>query len=341
MFTENQLNTLFAKLFSGIINSEEKAILRTWLNESVQNKEYYLNLKNIWQVAHPAFLPSSINVLDAEKKLKAKIKSNKKKPLPIFVLIQRVAAILLIPTMITLGFYMDKDRYRGSTIAFQEVSAPFGTSSKINLSDGSIVWLNSGSKLKYPVTFTSNERKVYLSGEAFFEVETDKDHPFIVETEQTKIQAIGTKFNVEAYTLDTITAITLLEGKVNVRIDLSNEIQLRPNQRIVYNSITNKYKLKNTDAHYWGLWKDGVLAFRAESLEDVFKRIGRTFNVEIQVKDPAVARHTYRATFEGETLDEILRLLKMTAPIEYKIIAREKQNDNVFSKQRIEVYRLK
>ena len=87
------------------------------------------------------------------------------------------------------------------------------------------------------------------------------------------------------------------------------------------------------------MWKDGILAFRDQPLADVFKRISRTFNVDIKVEDAVIASQLYRATFERESLDEILRLLKMTAPIEYKTIKRERQTDSVFKKEKIEVYR--
>jgi ferric-dicitrate binding protein FerR (iron transport regulator) len=211
--------------------------------------------------------------------------------------------------------------------------------SKIDLPDGSTVWLNSGSKLKYPLAFDGKERNVSLSGEAFFKVHADKSHPFIVATQGLDVTATGTQFNVEAYASDTITAITLVEGKVDVDMSGIIKEKLKPNQRLVLNSITNNYKLTETDAQHWGMWKDGILAFRDEPLEEVFKRIGRNFNVDIKVKDPVVGKQLYRATFERESFEEILRLLKMTSPIQYKRIGRVRQPDNEYTKERIEVYK--
>jgi transmembrane sensor len=171
-------------------------------------------------------------------------------------------------------------------------------------------------------------------------VHSDKKHPFRVNTEKLNVTATGTQFNVEAYSTDSITAVTLLEGKLDVKIGGSDGEKLQPNQRIVFNSNSNKYEMTNTVAKHWGLWKDGILAFRDESLEEVFKRLGRTFNVDIKVKDPVIAHQLYRATFEGESLDEILRLLKMSAPIRYKRSAREKQIGGEFKKEKIEVFRV-
>jgi len=339
MFTEDQIESLIVKLFSECITPDEKTYLLAWVNSSARNRRYYEELKNIWQVSHPAFPPAEIDVAGAERKVMGQMQERKLINSSVFVWWQRVAAILIIPVIMFTGYLLFNESSRSAVIAYQEISSPFGMSSKVDLPDGSTVWLNSGSKLKYPVVFAENERNVFLSGEAFFKVHADKKHPFIVKTESLNVLATGTQFNVEAYLLDTITAVTLVEGKVDVKIGSSINEKLQPNQRLVLNSNSKTYQLTETDSRHWGLWKDGILAFRDEPLADVFKRIGRTFNVDIQVKDSVIARQLYRATFEGESLDEILRLLKMTAPIQYNSIGRGKQTDSLFNKEKIEVYR--
>lgn len=341
MQTKDQIEALIVKLFSGTITPEEKIILKSWVNETTQNRRYYEELRNIWQITHPAFSPQEIDVWEAERIVMGKIQERKLINSSVFVWWQRVAAILILPVMMVMGYLIYQQPSHSSVIAYQEITSPFGMSSKVDLPDGSTVWLNSGSKLKYPVVFAAIERNVFLSGEAFFKVHSDKRHPFIVETEKLKVKATGTQFNVEAYSTDTITAVTLVEGKVDVEIGADINRRLQPDQRIVFNSVSQSFSLLETDAQHWGLWKDGVLAFRDEPLADVFKRIGRTFNVDIKVKDAIVARQLYRATFESESLNEILRLLKMTAPIDYKTIGREKQTDSLFNKETIEVYSIK
>lgn len=336
-----EIEELIAKQFSGSITPQEKVMLIVWLNKSVENKLYYTQLKNIWQNSHPAFNPDEIDVITAEARVMNKISTRRWTHAPVIIWWQRIAAILILPVIMMMGYLLYNQTSDKTAIAYQEITSPFGISSKVDLPDGSTVWLNSGSKLKYPVVFASDVRNVYLSGEAFFKVHSDKSHPFIVATDHVKVRATGTQFNVEAYKSDSITAVTLVEGKVNVDFNCGSKEELLPNQRIVLNSISNNYQLVETDAKRWGLWKDGVLAFRNEPLEDVFKRIGRTYNVDIKVNDPVVARQLYRATFEGESFEEILRLLKLSAPIQYKRIGREKQKDNVFNKDKIEVYRSK
>jgi len=338
MQTKDKIESLIVKLFSESITPDEKTSLLAWVNLTVENKRYFEELKNLWQMSHPAFPPEGIDVARAERRVMGQIQERKLVDSSILVWWQRVAAILIIPVMMAMGYLLYIQTSRSSVVAYQEVSSPFGMSSRVDLPDGSSVWLNSGSKLKYPVVFAGVERNVYLSGEAFFKVHADKTHPFIVETEKLKIKATGTVFDVEAYSTDTITAVTLVEGVVDVSIGRHINKKLQPNQRIVLNSLSRSYQITETDAQHWGLWKDGILAFRDEPLADVFKRISRTFNVNISVKDAVISRQLYRATFKGESLDEILRLLKMTAPIQYKMFDREKQSDSEFNKEIIEVY---
>jgi Fe2+-dicitrate sensor, membrane component len=337
---KSEIEVLIAKLFSDSITPEEKAIVTAWLNESAENKASFAQLRSIWDATHPAFNPEEIDVKKAEAKVMEKITNKKLTQAPFFIWWQRVAAIMILPVMILMGILLYNRSSRLAFVGYQEITSPFGMSSKVDLPDGSVVWLNSGSKLKYPVAFSSNERNVYLSGEAYFKVHTDKKHPFIVETKNVKVRATGTQFNVEAYKNDTITAVTLVEGKVDVNLYGYKRRHLKPNQRMVLNSNAKTCQLIETDAKHWGVWKDGILAFRDEPLSDVFKRVGRTFNVDIKVADPVLGRQLYKATFEGESFEEILNLLKMSAPIQYKRIGRVKQQSgNVYLKEKIEVLR--
>jgi len=340
MYKEDNIEAIIAKSISGKITQDENAVLRKWIDESQLNQDYYKELVNIWQVSHPAFSPDDIDVAKAERKVLEQIREKKFVNSKLFMVWQRVAAVMIIPISVFFGYMLYQQPFHSTKIAFQEITSPFGMSSKVDLPDGSTVWLNSGSKLKYPVVFTEHERKVYLLGEAFFKVHSDKKHPFIVSTAKLDVKATGTQFNVEAYLSDSVTAVTLIRGKVSVTMSDHRNEQLEPNQRLILNSNLNSYHVIQTDAH-WGMWKDGILAFRDESLEDVFKRIGRTYNVDIKVKDPVVARQIYRATFEGESFDEILRLLKISAPIRYKRIERVErkgQSDKEYKKEQVEVY---
>lgn len=213
-----KIDTLIVKSFCGTLSTEENDTIQAWLNLSKENKSYYAQLKNIWDVTYPAFDPMSIDINKAEKTLLKRIKHETFTFHSFINLWQKVAAILLIPLSILLA-YLVLSPVKEQAITYQEVISPFGTTSKITLPDGTIAWLNSGSKLKFPTKFNQEKREISLAGEAFFHVESDKQHPFIVHAQNMAIEATGTQFNVEAYNNDTIVAVTLIEGKVNVEIN--------------------------------------------------------------------------------------------------------------------------
>jgi ferric-dicitrate binding protein FerR (iron transport regulator) len=336
------IDELIAKWLSKAIGEEELQFLVQWIQESAENKAYFEQLKNIWQIANPAFNPSSINTEQAMSIVMNRIEHHKWTRMPIIIWWQRIAAIILLPIILVsvylLSVYHMPYNYK-SAMVYQEISSPFGVSSEINLPDGSTVWLNSGSKLRFPIAFEGKERNVYLSGEAYFKVHSDKLHPFIVDTKHLKVTATGTQFDVESYLADTITSVTLIKGVVNVKIDKDKKIVLHPNQRLVFNSLSNQHNVTATDSQEWELWEEGILAFRDEPLEEVFQRIGRAFNVDISVKDQFIARQRYRATFKNESLDEILHLLQLTAPIKYKKTERKNLGNNYYSKETIEVFK--
>jgi ferric-dicitrate binding protein FerR (iron transport regulator) len=308
------------------------------------SKKKHQQLQNIWDIAGAPFTPDDIDLEKAYKRVMNHVKPPGWYQSPFCVFWQRASAILLIPVISGLIYFLiigsDKERTSANRRpVLLEVSASYGTHTKMNLPDGSTVWLNGGSLLKYPAVFAPGTRTVCLSGEAYFEVESDANNPFIVATKDLEIQATGTAFNVEAYRGDSLVTVTMANGEVAVRIENALPIAMEPGDRMEYNLRKKQYEIQKTDAYKWYAWKDGLIVFRDDPLGYVFKKIGQTFNVEIEVKDASISQHLYRATFEDESLDEILRLLSMTAPIRYKFFDRMKDTNSYYLKQRIEVYR--
>ena len=297
----------------------------------------------MWEVSHPAFNPEEIDVDSAHRKVMEQI-LHPNQPVSVRPKLsflhywQQVAAILLLPLLILSAYLYFKP---ASQIAetYQELFTPYGTWSVVNLPDGSKVWLNAGSSLKYPTQFNDKQRVVSMQGEAYFEVESDKEHPFIVKTKQLTVEATGTAFNVNAYAPDHVAAVTLVKGKVAVTLDQKKTISLSPGEKIDYNLATSLYNVNKTNTYKWCSWKDGILIFRDDPLEYVFKRLGQTYNVEFILKDAELGKYSYKATFEGESLNEILRLLEMSAPIRCKEVSNRNTNNEKFEKHRIEVSR--
>ena len=217
MGIEEKIEVLIAKSFSGTASRAENGELDAWVYTSEDNFRHYQELKNLWQVTNTAFSLDTTDVAAAEEKVMEQINKRRFKSSSLVIWWQRAAAVLMLPIIALVGYlFYQRSSYSDNALVYQEVSSPFGMVSKIDLPDASVVWLNSGSKLKYPLVFASNERKVFLSGEGYFKVESDKTHPFIVSTDEMTVEATGTQFNIEAYPKDSITAVTLLEGKLDV-----------------------------------------------------------------------------------------------------------------------------
>jgi ferric-dicitrate binding protein FerR (iron transport regulator) len=338
MIDLNDIDLLIAAFLSGKAGKEEVGRLKTWIDESPENNRYFQKSVNVWQGLHPAFNPEEINLPEAQRKVMKQIEAaNTLKR--VLLLWQRAAAVIAIPLLLLSLYLLHEKNANVEEEIYQELTAPYGTISHINLPDGSNVWLNSGSSLKYPVRFRDGEREVTLNGEGYFDVQSDRKNPFIVQTAQMKLIATGTQFNIEAYGTDSITAVTMVSGEINVSFNHSTPIQVRPNERAYFNDQERKVFLSRTDPYKWYAWKNGLLIFRDDPLSYVFKRLSRTFNVDIHLKDTTVANDLYRATFGDESLDEILRLLEKTAPIKFVHHKRTQTKDNLFEKQIIDVYK--
>ncbi len=176
------------------------------------------------------------------------------------------------------------------TSKISQLVMPYGSSSKIILSDSSVVWLNAGSSLIYPSVFTNKNREVVLFGEAYFMVKSDKDKPFIVQTSALEIRALGTEFNVSAYSEDNVIQTVLKKGSVAIRrIDTSkdgNEIILSPNQLALFDKKTKNTSITEVDTDFYTLWTDGLLSFENRDLNRVIKSLERYYNITIQFENP-------------------------------------------------------
>ncbi|SBW03793.1 conserved hypothetical protein [uncultured Dysgonomonas sp.] len=335
-YDSEYIDTIITKYLEGEATQEEVEQLSAWIKLSDENSRHFMQMRNIWEVSNPAFDPDELDMEGARSLVMQQIKQEKAQH-SLFYYWQRIAAILIIP-LLAISIYLYLKPQQEIKIAEQEVIAPYGTRSIVDLPDGSKVWLNAGSSIKFPAIFSDNERKVSLSGEAYFEVESDKKNPFIVKTSSLEVKATGTAFNVEAYEKDSMAAVTLVEGIVNILTVDNRSVKLAPEQKLDYNKQKAVYNIYDTNTYKWCAWKDGVMVFRDDPLEYVFKRLGQVYNVDFIIKDHKTAGYLYRATFEGESLDEILRLLEMSAPIKYKEVSDRRNKDDYYEKQKIEVF---
>ncbi len=196
--------------------------------------------------------------------------------------------------------------------AMAQVIIPYGKRSEIILADGTKIWLNAGSTLSYPVRFTGNSREVYLSGEAFFEVSTDRSKPFYVITGDLRIKVTGTRFNVTSYNDDIVTQAVLVEGRIEAAKNrlFGRSVELSPGERIVYDRKENKMKKDKVDTELYTSWVNGYLILENEPVEEIFKKLERYYDKKIVVEGLS---GQYRFTGKLNLAEDLEKVLKNVA----------------------------
>lgn len=223
----------------------------------------------------------------------------------------------------------DKIKYKPTSnpkeIQYNELNVPYGKKFELELSDGTIVYVNSGSVLRYPTSFAAgNNRQVTLRGEAFFKVAEDKEHPFIVKSGSVNVRVLGTEFNVSAYEEDLESSTVLVSGSVHLYDSLSvdnklTSIQLVPGQRGAWSKEQHTFETDMVDTSIYTSWVQGKLIFRDMPFKKIRKQLERRYNVTIVNSDTDLDNNTFSANFEEETIEEILEILDRTYGIEYSI----------------------
>jgi transmembrane sensor len=249
---------------------------------------------------------------------------------------QKVAAILIVPLLLGyLAIYFVQSRNTSAEVAMAEIQCPLGVRTKFVLPDGTKGFLNSGSTLEYPVMF-SKERTVSLIGEAYFDVSHDEKRPFVVNTPHLHTHVLGTQFNVIAYENEASEEIILKEGEVEVYSSQGKKLgTLESDQKLDFHTNTHRYGISQVESIQFVSWTEGKLVFRNESMEEVAKRLGRWYNVDINIQDPELLDYSFRATFIDEPLEEVLKLLALTAPMSYEEQLRETTDLNIFKKREV------
>lgn len=215
--------------------------------------------------------------------------------------------------------YVNPDAGRGAKI--NTLIVPKGGEYRVLLADGTKVWLNSGSILRYPTSFNKKERMVQLEGEAYFEVKKNPKVPFAVKVRGMSLAVFGTSFNVNSYEPGKGIGTTLVEGKVTMRIDNGKEYVMRPHEHITYNLETDTYSvLKNVDVSLYTSWKDGVFRFENQRLEDITNRLSRWYSCEVVYNDNSLRDLKFTGVAKkNEPIDHLLNLISLLKDVDYDV----------------------
>lgn len=206
-------------------------------------------------------------------------------------------------------------------VVYNTIIIPKGGEYKLTLADGTKIWLNSNSKLRYPSQFGNGDRKVQLEGEAFFHVARDTNHPFIVDVTTAKIKVLGTSFNVNAYNDQDEIFTTLVEGKVEVNDDFYGASQeLLPNDQLCFNKLNGKISKKIVDTRLYTAWKDGRFVFKNRSLENIMISLSRWYDVDVFFLTNSIKELKYTGDVARyDNINSILDMIEVTNKVKFTI----------------------
>lgn len=328
---------ILKRIFDGNYSRNDYLAIKSILEKPEEKNQLKFLLQNHWENFCNEPLPKG-NLDYVLRKINQQIyaEENRRKHNTFISVFQQIAAILIVPVILAfMAVFYFQPKSDPPQIATAEIQCPLGVRTKFILPDGTTGFLNSGSSLEYPVLF-SNDRNVKLKGEAYFDVQHDEEHPFVVTTTNITTKVLGTQFNVLAYESEKSEEIILKEGSVEVYSNQGIKLAvLDPDQRLALNTETRQYKTNQVEAEQYISWTEGKLVFRNESMQLVADRLGRWYNVEIEIADVELLKYAFRATFTEEPLEEVLKLLARTAPLKFKEIKRETSNDNTYKKRKV------
>jgi len=267
---------------------------------------------------------------------------------PVYRLLLPMAGIAAAVMLIFLFLHLQEPKGKTERTAQNTVSTKPGSKSKIQLPDGSQVWLNSDSRMSYDESFRGPNREVHVTGEAYFDIAKDKDHPFIIHAGSIDVKVLGTSLNIRNYTNEKNTEAVLIRGSIEVtlRSNPDKKIILLPNEKLVVQNgkpvilkgMTPAAPEKSKEpvmtlgkAHFQEkdstamdvLWVKNKLAFDQETLEDVARKMERWYAVKVIITDEKLKHTEYSAVFEDESLRQVMEALRMTGNFRYSISKKE------------------
>ena len=205
------------------------------------------------------------------------------------------------------------------SLVFNTLIVPKGGEYSLELPDGTVVWVNSESSLRFPEKFTSNRREVFLEGEAYFEVKKDANRPFYVHTEVGKVRVLGTAFNVCAYSNDRFWQTTLVEGSVMINQE-EKEVLLKPNEQYQIDVRTGKAGLREVLPELYTSWRDGKFYFKAYTFEELVEKLERWYDFKMFYMNEEIKTRRFSGVVNKyQPLEEMFKFLQMTSDVQFNV----------------------
>ena len=310
--------------------------LKTWIAASAENQQYFICQREIW---FSAVSREAASVYDKDKAFEnfrnrvesqKEIQSTSRRGFSLSALWRYAAVVAIIIAVGCISYWQGEVNVK-DTFADISVEAPLGSKTKLYLPDGTLVWLNAGSRMTYSQGFGVDNRKVELEGEGYFEVKRNEKIPFFVKTKDLQLQVLGTKFNFRDYPEDHEVVVSLLEGKVGLNNLLREEKEavLSPDERAVLNKANGLLTVESVTASNASQWTDGYLFFDEELLPDIAKELERSYNVKIHIATDSLKTFRFYGNFvrREQNIQEVLEALASTEKMQYKI---EERNITIY-----------
>jgi ferric-dicitrate binding protein FerR (iron transport regulator) len=350
---QEELIYLIIKRLTNTIDSEESALLQQWIENSPENHRIFDEVSDIW-LASAAHRDNDFDSSEALRKVKLRLEKvnpqtePKKKLLHAGVFLKVAAFALILISVSIFSYYAGISKNKPKE-DFTFIEAPLGSRTRVSLPDGTKVWLNGGSNLKFANTFNKSNRSVTITGEGYFDVTHNKNLPFVVNTREIRIKVLGTAFNIKAYPDEGLVETTLERGSLAIeKVTSGGPVQqtvLEPNQRATFVKNEGKVYLsdidkkatgekpeeyrepvkeqllisKKIDTHVFTSWKDDKLVFRNEPFESLTIKLERWYGMSIVIEDEEIKKYHFNGTFEKETIHDVLNIIHFTLPINYTV----------------------
>ena len=321
------MHILITKYFEGEITAAERKLLFSMIQTDEKLRKDFSSVQNLYALS--SWLPNENDEFEAVDKLAAfKHTHCRKKRYPIHILKHAAGyAAAICITILSTGMVMNDREPAEEMVTYEEFTTPSGQRAMVKLHDGTTVWLNARSTLRYPNHFAREERKVELDGEAFFDVEHNEHKPFVVSTEKLDIKVLGTKFNVFAYKGREEFNTALLEGSVKVyeRMNEEKALFMNPNECVeLKDNKLVKRPMGNTD---FLLWKEGIYAFDDVPFEDIIKKFELYYDIVITVNNSKLMKYKFSGKFrQRDGVESALRTLRK---VYYFTYIKDEENNNI------------
>ena len=316
---ENEHSELIIGYLQGRLQGRSLDDFYAWVNESADNKKLFFETKALYEACAPSRGASEIH--DSWLRLLDKRKSRQRKRYSLLTRISTYAAAAMFAAAITSTVFIFSSREYDDRIT-SYVGGDGLEADVVVLPDGTRVSLGTRTSFSYDSRYGKSERIVQLEGEAYFEVAKDTTLRFIVKAGEMEVEALGTTFNVKAYQEDRELTTTLFEGKVRTSVG-KDEVILKPDESLSFDKSSRRMIVSDDLAAYARMWKDNELVFKGATMEEVAVMLDRLYNVKVRFASEKVKHYRFSGVIKNNSLDNVIELISLTAPIMYKKVGGE------------------